>query len=109
MLLTVLIMGGVILSASAIVGYLTFSKLRQAADFGKSARAIFAADTGVEWELYKYFRDAAYPKPVFNNDSDFTSVNDGTTIKSVGSYINVLRAFEMQLAGATTTLPVLPN
>ncbi|MEK7568471.1 MAG: hypothetical protein AAB498_02495 [Patescibacteria group bacterium] len=109
MILTVLVMGGVILSASAIIGYLTFSKLRQAGDFSKSAKAIFAADAGIEWELYKYFRDATYPKPVFNNNSDFDSVNNGVTIKSIGSHINVLRAFEMQLAGATTTLPALPN
>ena len=105
MLLTVLILGGSILGASTIAGYLMLLKIRGASDITNSTKAIFAADTGIEWELYKQFKDSGYPKPSLSNGTDFTSSNDGTVIKSIGQSSNSFRAFEMELSGATTTLP----
>jgi len=107
-LLTVLILGGSILAASTIAGYLMLLKIRTVSDITNSTKAIFAADTGIEWELYKQFKDSAYPKPVFSNGADFDSYNDGTVIKSIGRSLNSYRAFEMDLGGATTTLPGSP-
>ena len=96
MLLTVLILGSVILSASTIAGYLMTLKIRASSDITNSAKAIFTADTGVEWELYKQFKDSNYPKPSFSNNADFTSSNNGKNIKSTGQASNSFRAFEIE-------------
>ncbi|TRZ65014.1 MAG: hypothetical protein D4Q79_00265, partial [Spirochaetia bacterium] len=56
MLLTVLVLGASILGVSTIAGYLTLLKIRAASDTANSTKAIFAADTGIEWELYKQFK-----------------------------------------------------
>jgi len=108
MLLTVLILGGSILGASTIAGYLMLLKIRSSSDITNSTKAIFAADTGIEWELYKQFKNPNYPKPSLSNGANFTSFNDGTVIKSIGQSLNSHRAFEMQFSGATSTLPASP-
>lgn len=105
MLLTVLILGSVILSASTIAGYLMTLKIRASSDIANSAKAIFAADAGVEWELYKQFKNSEYPKPLLSNNADFISSNDGENIKSIGQFSNSFRAFEIEFFGATTTVP----
>jgi len=105
MLLTVLILGGSILGASTIAGYLMLLKIRGASDITNSTKAIFAADTGIEWELYKQFKDSGYPKPSLSNNTNFTSSNDTQRIKSIGQSSSIFRAFELELSGATTTLP----
>lgn len=105
MLLTVLILSGSILGASTIAGYLMLLKVRGASDITNSAKAIFAADTGIEWELYKQFKSPDYPKPSLSNNADFISSNDTQKIKSIGESNNIFRAFESDLIGATTTLP----
>ncbi|MDP3052353.1 MAG: hypothetical protein Q8N22_00100, partial [bacterium] len=104
MLLTVLILGSAILSASTIAGYLMTLKIRASSDIANSAKAIFAADAGVEWELYKLFKDSNYPKPSLSNNANFTSSNDGAVIKSIGRSGNSFRAFEIEFFGATTTV-----
>lgn len=105
MLLTVLILGGSILGASTIAGYLMLLKIRGASDITNSTKAIFAADAGIEWELYKQFKNSNYSKPTFSNNANFTSSNDGQTVKSIGSAGNNFRAFELKLQGATSTSP----
>src|SRR3989338_2410219 len=95
MLMTVVILSGVFLAITAISGYLTLTQLRLATNVTDSTRAIFAADTGVEWELYKHFRcadpDTAparcdEPPPVLSNNAVFeTKVNPGgESVKSTG-------------------------
>ena len=105
MLLTVLILSGSILGASTIAGYLMLLKARSASDITNSAKAIFAADTGIEWELYKQFKNPDYSKPSLSNNANFISSNDTQKIKSIGESNNIFRAFESDLQGATTTLP----
>lgn len=56
MLLTVVIIGSIFLGASAISGILLLYQVRQANDMAISTQAIFAADTGVEWETFCYFK-----------------------------------------------------
>lgn len=55
MLLTVLTLGGAMLGATTIAGLLMIYQIRQATDLGNSAKAIFAADAGIEWGLYNYY------------------------------------------------------
>ncbi len=95
MILTVLIVGASILGASTIAGYLMTLKIRQSTDTINSTKAIFAADAGIEWELYRKFKDAEYPKPQFTNDADFTTFVEETKIKSRGNAGNSYRAFEV--------------
>ena len=64
MLLTAVMISGVILSATALASLLVLYELRQVGDITSSTRAIFAADTGIEWELYKNVKTAPnYPAP----------------------------------------------
>ncbi len=100
MLLTVVLLSGVILGVSAISGVLTLNQIRQATNSTDSMKAIFAADTGVEWELYRRFKDNDLPKPVLTNGADFETASSTNSIKSTG-YANsrktVARAFQVDL------------
>ena len=98
MLLTVLVIGGLLLGASAIAGLMMVYQLRQASDVVNSTKAIFAADTGIEWELYRMFKNCKYAKPAMTNQADFsTTVYGGNAVKSIGSANRSSRAFEMTL------------
>jgi len=104
-LLTVLVLAGSMLGASVIAGYLMLLKIRASSDITNSARAIFAADAGVEWELYKQIKDPGYPKPSLSNGAEFTTYQNEQMIKSIGESSGVFRAFEMNYTLATTTVP----
>lgn len=54
MITTILALGGVLMGATAIAGLLMIYQIRQATDLANSTKAIFAADTGVDWGLYQY-------------------------------------------------------
>jgi hypothetical protein len=98
MLLTVAIIGGLILTASAIAGLLMLYQIRQTTDTINSAKAIFAADTGIEWGLYGMFKDPNYSKPTMTNGANFdTTVNGTSSIKSIGHSSKSYRAFELNL------------
>ena len=98
MLLTILVIGGLLLGASAIAGLLMVYQIRQSSDITNSTKAIFAADTGIEWGLYGMFKDQDYPKPIMTNQADFSTTVYGTSsIKSVGSSQRASRAFEVTL------------
>lgn len=87
MLLTVLIVSGTILGATTIAGLLMVYQIRQATNFGESLQALFAADTGLEWQLYRKFQNADYPAPVLSpetNASFVTVVDASRSIQSVG-------------------------
>ena len=90
MLLTVLIVSGTILGATAIAGVLMLYQLRQATDFGRSLQALFAADTGLEWRLYRKFAETEegknYPQPILSDkaSASFVATESSTSIQSVG-------------------------
>jgi len=93
------------LAASTIAGYLMLLKIRGASDITNSSKAVFAADTGVEWELYKQFKNLSYPKPSLSNNADFQTSKDSLSIKSIGQATGIFRAFELDFNTPTTTLP----
>lgn len=113
MLLSMLILGGILLGASTLAGLLMLYQFRQASNAGQSAQAIFAADAGIEWELYKALKDPAYPKPMMTNGAEFTTSYrpatstppDSESVRSIGTSGRTARAFELFFAGATSTLP----
>lgn len=55
-ILTILILGGTLLSTASIAALLMLYQIRQSTDFGNSGKAIFAADSGIEWALYNHFK-----------------------------------------------------
>ncbi|MEK7624297.1 MAG: hypothetical protein AAB404_01020 [Patescibacteria group bacterium] len=98
MLLTTLVVGGLLLGASAIAGLMMVYQIRQSSDVVNSTKAVFAADSGVEWELYRMFKDSDYPKPIMTNQTDFsTTVSGSNIVKSVGSSNRSSRAFEITI------------
>ncbi|MDP3947140.1 MAG: hypothetical protein Q8Q41_00415 [bacterium] len=113
MLLSMLIMGGILLGASTLAGLLMLYQIRAASNAGQSAQAIFAADTGIEWELYKALKDPGYPKPMMSNGTSFTTSYipatstppDSESVRSIGTGGRTSRAFEIFFEGATSTLP----
>lgn len=120
-LLTVLVLSGSILGASAIAGYLMLLSIRGATDLGSSAKAISAADAGIEWELFRSFKDSNQPSPVFLNNATFTATVDpasvgidqsqilgdvsvnadtGTQSFTVGHMVNNISAAEVKFGGS---------
>jgi hypothetical protein len=95
MLLSVLIISGAILGTTAIAGLLMLFQVRQATNITLSMQALFAADTGVEWELFKLFKSDVLAEnpdldPKMTNDTCiFTStdsgpVGEGFRLRSIG-------------------------
>ena len=107
MLLTVLILGGTILGATTIAGYLMLQKIQIASNITNSTRAIFGADSGLEWEMYRKFVNAGQEKPVFSNGVTFATVvnEDGSSIKSIGISGKTNRALEVNFV---VTPPATP-
>jgi len=99
MLLTVLVLSGTVLAVTTVAGILMVYQIRQTTNIVNSAKAIFAADTGLEWELYRLNKNSSYAKPTLSNRSNFdTTVSaDKKQIKSVGSAGDVKRAFNLTL------------
>jgi len=106
MLITVMTLSGTILGATTIAGLLMLYQIRQSTDIINSSKAIYAADAGIEYELYRFFKDDTYEtEGILDNGATFeTSVtetlgDDGVTIESViikstGKSNKIARAFE---------------
>lgn len=131
MLIAVLAFGGAILGATAIAGLLMLYQIRATRDAQNSARAIFAADTGVEWALFDYYCSAPSPSRCMGftrEQAPDVSLGNGATVAvtcydssgtatttcsdatadfavTKGAYTDAKRAFYLSLTGATTTLP----
>ena len=114
MLLAVLIIGTSMLAMTSISGYLILQRIRSSSNIVDSTKAIFAADTGIEWEFFKCAKcnpnlvcDSActaldFQKPLMRNKSAYFSsvVYDASStpqsIKSVGQSVKAYRAFEIK-------------
>ncbi len=122
MLIAVITLGATMLGATTIAGLLMLYQIRQATDFGNSAKSIFAADAGAEWALYNYFQlpgQSEVPRPTFGNgamlsvncyDASSTLMPSCTATSSAyaiskGSAGDTKRAFLATFSGATTSLP----
>lgn len=106
MILSVVMISGAVLSATAAVGILMIYELRHAGNAINSAEAIFAADAGVECALMKHKED----EPVLDcNDSGApVELSNGATFevfevtdtcgvigaRSLGKSNQVARSFE---------------
>lgn len=117
MMLSVLIIGTSILVFSTIGGYLMLQRLKEASNIVDTTKAILAADSGVECELYRYNKSAistvecntASGAATLKFDDSYVSVattvsttpsGKPVSIQSIGSSIKSKRAF---LYTATST------
>ena len=122
MIITILTIGGAILGATTLAGLLTLYDIRSSTDSINSAKAIFAADAGVNWALESYFQpSSAGASPVltdgatilvncYDSDGGGTPCNGSgatppVTAVSKGESLNSSRAFLLNLTEATTSLP----
>ena len=106
MLITVLILGGTILGASAIAGLITTYRVRQSSDAKDSALAIFAADAGLERAFYQCFKQVVPDCADFDSTTDPLSngaeysvkflTGPPSEIRSVGSRGRVSRALRFR-------------
>ncbi|MBI2446410.1 MAG: pilus assembly PilX N-terminal domain-containing protein [Parcubacteria group bacterium] len=98
LLLTVVILSIVTLIA-VLIANIVIVQLKLAKDIGDSQVAIYAADSGVEWQLYQIKKGVSVASPVMLNGSTVvttvTGVAPSFTIKSLGSYQSVKRQFEV--------------
>ena len=117
MILAVMALGGAILGATTIAGFLMVYQIRQTTDLANSAKAIFAADAGVECALYNQFissdcaesntltNGASYAVDCVNGSGATVACDSGSAevLFSRGTAATARRAFSAQLA--TTTFP----
>ena len=102
MLITVMVLSSVILGASAIAGLLTLYQIRQSVDVVNSTKAIYAADAGLEWELYRFFKDVNVAQPVFANGADVTLSCNATIADQGGVTVESVIAKATGQAGQTS-------
>jgi hypothetical protein len=130
MIIAVLALGGAMLGATTISGLLILYQIRGATDSENSAKAIFAADAGVEYALYDFYCPYTLPAPrcaasppdpassTFSNgavtiltcyDAANASISCGNasaaTAISKGTSLNSRRAFFLDMRTATSSLP----
>lgn len=112
MLLSVLTLGAIMLGATAIASLLIIYQIKMSSNSADSAKAIFAADAGVDWGLYQFIHPTStVAQPVFSNGASFTvscydsSLNQlsgcgsasTTIIRSFGRAGGLYRVFELRL------------
>ncbi len=126
MLIAVLSLGAAILGATTVAGILTLYQIRATTDTMNSSKALFAADTGVEWTLMSYYCNvtgrtpcppsspnlsasgAAVTSTCYDINDNPVSCSDTTSTVyaiAIGSSAGTKRAFEVSLVGATSTDP----
>lgn len=104
MLIAVLSLGGAILGATTVAGLLTLYQIRATTDSADSAKAIFAADAGVEWALFSHYCGDAVPErcgsaAVASGTADYQAPSfDGS-----GATMQVECYASYNTSGATTT------
>ncbi|MBM3256982.1 MAG: hypothetical protein FJY98_01480 [Candidatus Liptonbacteria bacterium] len=121
MVISIVAIAGIFLGVTVVAGLLMISQLRQSADFKASTNAIAAADSGIEWALYRYTRatsTAALPATLSNRASVEVKCFDELgaelkkngapdcqsaktrTIHSYGTFSGATRIFEVSELGS---------
>ena len=94
-ILTVGVVLGVVLFLTTIFAL----KLRSAFDFPNSVTALYAADSGIEWQFYNIFKDPDAISPSLTNGATLTvTTSPGSfPLKVIGKFRGVSRAIEISL------------
>lgn len=103
-----LLLASVILSIVLTLSLIFIPKIRAASDIKNSAGAFYAAETAIEWCLYVN-RIGSVVTPTMLNGATFVNGNinparsfvpadcSALPIKSIGSYMGVVRALDVNL------------
>lgn len=88
---------GIILSIVFFMTAIFSSKLRLAFDFPNSVTALYAADSGIEWQVYNQLKDPDAASPSLTNGAAFTvtTLPGALPIKVVGKFRGVSRSLEI--------------
>lgn len=117
MLITSLVLASTLLASTTIAGMLMLYQLRQGSDVANSAKAIYAADAGLEWRLYRFLKvdgrnccveGEQCAVPVFSNGATVQTSCSATpeasgqsvTIRSTGISSKNARAFEFNFTSS---------
>ena len=97
---------GLFLSIALTLSAVFIPKIMTSADIKKSAGALYAAESGIEWCLY-VGRVGSTTQPVMSNGATFVNGITGVPfteadclvfpVKSVGTYQGVARSFEVNI------------
>src|SRR3989344_9546506 len=104
MIMTVTIVVGALVGASAVASSMMLRQIRQSMQSIDSTKAIFAAEAGIESTLYRQFKDQSYIPDSSLDESGASfqvatsSEPEGLRIKSVGKSKSSSRALEVRIA-----------
>lgn len=70
-------------------------KLRSSFEYSNSVIAYYAAESGIEWQLYNSFKDPDASQPSLTNGATFTITSP--PLKSVGKFSGISRAIELNI------------
>lgn len=87
MIMVIIMIGGLLLSATAIAGILMIYQIRQANDAASSAQAFFAADAALEWQLavtYAGYNGNENPLNSIFTSGSLTATSTVTPIEGIG-------------------------
>jgi len=103
MILTVIVLSGTLLSITLTAGLIMLYQIREAGNFTNTTKAVFAADTGINWWLY--FNSPSYissnNSSTINgllraNGANFEILEEAAGIKVIGQAGSSKRAFLIQ-------------
>jgi len=103
MLIAVLSLGGAILGATTVAGLLTLYQIRATTDTANSAKAIFAADAGVEWALFNHYCGTTDPARCDAEVASGTAEYTDPLFSGSGAAMQVNCYDNYFATGATTT------
>ena len=102
MLLSIMILAGVMLSASLIAGLLVRHQIRQVNDAVSSAKAIFAADTGIEFISWCIFEGCSEIPDPFTSIPPHDCAPGGDPSLITVSFDDTSTCFELVPADVTS-------
>jgi len=104
LIMTVIVFSGIMLGLTVIAGVIMINQIRQATGTVQVNQALYAADAGFEWELYRFFVASSTLPPQFPEGISIQTCspvgikcsgpNSTSTIRSVGKSGRASRAFE---------------
>ena len=82
-----------------LIATIVVVQFKLSTDVNNSVIAIYAADSGVEWQLYQIRTGPSVPAPTMSNGASISTTVIGSypnfTIKSLGVYKEVRRQIEV--------------
>lgn len=95
--MSALLLAGAAALGLALVG-VYLRDLRLSYEFGESIRAIFAADTAVEYQLYKtVYTERSIIAPEMSNNTKYKASFEDDKIRGVGESRSITRGIEIYL------------